>query len=450
MPGDSTLKITIGGVDYTDHVDLETVKLTNNLSVGMDIAEFTVFIAGQSVARPKGGSELVITDQLGRAFAGVVSIVTEVQDAVIDQLDYQVQAKDFSYHLNRKLSVDEYAANVYTYGQIVADLISKYGAPYGITSGGVQSAFLSEYQRFDYLPVDQCLSLLAQKISWTWYVDYSKVCQFFPAEQNPSPLPGNALQVDTAATQPDATYGSLGVYGDLQLAEDVSQMKTRVFLHGQKVTVDYTYDQKWTGDGSTKTFGLAYEPSHDAANVTVTVGGQQYAVETDIASGSPSNATQDYVAYINYENLLMRFNVAPANGVTVEIVYRPMVNLTVMVNDPSKERAMAARTGDDGIFEYAISDPSLSADTIDPAKTRGQFTIAKYGAPHLSGQFVSFLPGWRAGQAFTLRSSKRMGGDFDGVTMYVNKVDRRLVSHPATKDPLFQSTVYFADSLWVF
>lgn len=450
MPGDSTLKITIGGVDYTDHVDLETITLTNNLAVSMDMAEFTVFIPGQEIGRPKGGSELVITDQLGRAFAGVVAIVTEVQDAVIDQLDYQVQAKDFSYHLNRAVAVEEYAENTYTYSQIVEDLVAKYGAKYGIASGGVQPSFLSEYQRFDYLPVDQSLTLLAQKISWTLYVDYYKQVQFFPAISNASPLPANTLEVDTATTSPDATYGELGIYSNLQLVEDVSQMKTRVYLHGMKVTADYTYTQKWTGDGSTLTYGLAYEPSHTPSNVQIFVGGVEYAVQADVAGGVPSDTTQDYTGYINYETLTLRFNVAPTNGTEVQIVYHPMFDLVVMVNDPSKEKAMAARTGDDGVFEYSISDPTLAADTINPAKTRGQFMIAKYGAPHISGSFTSFLHGWRAGQSFTFRSSKRMGGDLDGVTMYVTKVVRKLVSHPQSEVPLFQSTVSFGDSIWVY
>lgn len=451
MPGDSTLKITIGGVDYTDHVDLETITLTNNLAVSMDMAEFTIFVAGQQIARPKGGSELVITDPYGRAFAGVVAIVSEDQEAVIDQLDYKVQAKDYSYHLNRVLAVEEYAENTYTYDQIVKDLVAKYAAKYGIVAGaGVQPSFMSEYQRFDYLAVDESLTLLAQKISWTWYVDYDKQVQFFPAISNLSPLPANTLNADTATTVADSTYGQLGVYSNLELVEDVSQMKTRVYLHGMKVTADYTYTQTWTGDGSTLTFGLAYEPSHTPSNVQITVGGVTYAVAADVAGGVPSDTTQDYTGYINYDTLLLRFNVAPGNGVEVKIVYHPMFDLVVMASDPAKEQAMAARTGDDGVFEYSISDPTLAADTITPAQTRGQFTIAKYGSPHVSGTFTSFLHGWRAGQSFTFRSSKRMGGDLDGMTMYVTKVVRKLVAHPQSGAPLFQSTVSFGDSIWVF
>lgn len=417
----------------------------------MDIAEFTVMQVAQNIARPKGGTEILIEDASGREFGGVVAIVTETQNAVMPQLDYEVQCRDYSYHLTRRCAVEEYAADTYTYSQILTNLVQIYGTPYGITAGtNVQPSFQSDYQRFDYLPVDQCLTLLAEKISWTWYVDYYKSVWFFPLTQNASPLPGNTLYADSAATLTDPQYGQLGVYGDLQIAEDVSQMKTRVYLHGQNVTADYTVTQTWTGDGSTKTFGLSYEPSHTPANVTVTVGGQTYAVEADIVSGAPNDVTQDKTAYINYGNLVMRFNVAPASGVEVKIVYYPMLPLTVTVNNPADEAAMALRTGDDGIFEYAISDPTLSADTIGPAQARGQFSIAKYGTPHISGQFTSWLHGWRAGQSFTFKSLNRFDGELDGETLYVTKVERQLVTHPETYAPLFQSTVYFSDSIWVF
>src|SRR5581483_11596298 len=109
-----------------------------------------------------------------------------------------------------------------------------------------------------------------QQIAFGFYVDYFRDCHFFDVESYVSPLPSNTLDVDAATTIPDPTYGQLGVYGDLQITEDISQLRNRVFLRGHKVTANYFYTQKFTGDGQTLSFGLTYEPSHTlATNVSL-------------------------------------------------------------------------------------------------------------------------------------------------------------------------------------
>lgn len=405
----------------------------------------------QAISRPLGGQELIIADDSGREFGGIVTGVEEIQDAVSTQLDYQLDTRDYSFLLDRHRAVKEYAQGAFTYDQIVKDLVATYGAKDGFTTNGVMASFQSEFTRIEYQPVGQSIGLIADKISWAWGVDYYRDVKFFPQSTNVSPLPGNTLDADNASTISDPTYGQLGIYSDLRIKEDVSQVKNRVFMYGHKVTDSHTYTETFTGDGLQLAFPLAYEPSHTLTNIAVTVGGTVYAPAADLAAGGPSNTAQDFTAYVNWNTLVVRFNVAPTNGTSVVVAYKPMFPLVVMVEDPQDQAIMKTRTGlPDGAFEDAISDPTLSADTVAPSTARGQFAIAKYGTPHISGQFTSFLHGWRAGQFFHLTSARRFGGQFNGDQLFVTKVEKQLVSHPAGTRPLFKSTVYFSDNVFVF
>lgn len=454
MPGPpGGFEITIDGVDYTPHVDVESISIDGNLAVMLDTCKFTVGIKGQTIYRPISGQEVIVTSNQGREFGGLITNVSESQIGVAGSLDYAVQTRDYSFLLDRRCAFVEYAQGDWTYDGIVKDLVARYGSQDGFTTNNVDPTFDAPYTRFDYQPTGQSINQLAQQAALTFHVDYFRDVHFYESEKNISPLPANTLMVDTATVIPDGFYGTLGVLGDLTIVEDITQLRNRIFLYGQNVTSENTYTDNFTGDASTTSFGLTYEPSHNlAANVSVTVGGVPYTVAADLIDGSPSSTIQDFTAYINFASQIVRFNVAPANGVAIVVAYKPMLPLVVMTEDPSAQRVMAARIGgsDDGTFEYAISDPTLSADTIDPAVARGQEQMAKYGLPHISGQFTSYLFGWQPGQYFVFNSTKRFNGELTGTTLYATKVSKKIVSHPLNASPLFMSTVSYADSIYVF
>ena len=445
------LSVKIGGTQYVGYVDVSSINVQSNLAIMLDTCEMTVMIPDQGIYRPKAGDELIVESLLGREFGGIIVHAKETQAGVPTQLDYKLTTRDYSFLLDRHSAFKEYPATTWTYDGIVKDLVKTYGAGDGFTTNNVQTSFEAEYTRFDYQPVAQSINLLAQQIAFGFYVDYYRDVHFFDRETFASPLPSNTLDVDHATTIPDASYGQLGVYGDLESDEDITQLRNRIFLRGHKVTANYFFTQNFVADGQTTTFGLAYEPSHTlTANVALTVGGVSWLTAPDLTAGTPAESVQDNIGYINFQSQILRFNVAPPNGTAIKIAYKPMLPLVVMVESPSDQRTMASRLGNDGVFEYAISDPTLSADDIGPSQARGNEQIAKYGQPHISGQFTSFLSGWKAGQSFTFSSARRMNGELAGQTFYVTKVQKRVVSHPTTKQPLFQSTISFSDSVYVF
>lgn len=422
--------------------------------------EFTVMIPGQAVTRPKSGQEVIITSQLGREFAGHIVTVKEAQNnSVITQLDYKVTVRDYAYLLDRHVAFNEFAANTYTYDQIVKTLVQQYGAADGFTTTGVQASFEAVYTRFDYQGVSQSINQMAQQIAWAFYVDYFKNVFFYDGTTSiPSPLPSNTLLVDTATTLADAynIYGAIGVYGDLEITEDSTQLRTKIFLYGHQVTAGYFLTESFTGDDSTTSFGLTYPPSQDLVNnVIVTVGGATYTPAVDLVDGVPTSTAQDFTAYINFTGQTVRFNVPPPDGVAVVVEYKPQLPLVVVIPSPS-DAALTAAVMDlpasDPYFEYAISDPSLSAETIGPSQARADEQLTKYGTARISGTFTSYLHGWKAGTFFLLTSTKRFDGQFNATTMYVTKVDKKIVSHPTNAgatQPLFKSTISFSDSVYV-
>lgn len=446
----------LDGVDYTAYVDQESMRISSSVTVMSSTSSLSVMIPGQAVPRPKAGMEIAVESLNGVEFGGHVVQVDETQ-TVPNQLDYKLTCRDYSWLLNRHVAFNEFAADTYTYDQIVRQLVNQYAAADGFTAAGVQASYEAVYTRFDYQPVADSINQLAQQIAWAFYVDYQRDVFFYDGTTTlPSPLAANTLLVDTATTVPDSygVYGQLGVYGDLKISEDVSQLRNRIFLYGQNVTSTAFITETFAGDGQTATFGLSYPPSQDLVNnVIVTVGGALYICMTDLVDGMPTATAQDYKAYVNFTQQTVRFNVAPPAGVNVVVKYKPQIPIVLTVPSPTSAAAIAEIVqGTDGYFEYAISDPTLTGETIGPSQARADEQIVKYGLPHISGSFTSFLHGWRAGQYFLVTSSRRFDGQFSSTPMYVTKVEKQMVSHPASggaTQPLFKSTVSFSNNVYV-
>jgi len=457
-------QITLDGDDVSTYVDFDSVLVSSSVTVMTATCTFTVMIPDLEITRPISGQEVIITSEQGREFAGHIVSVEETQNgSTIGQLDYKVTCRDYAFQLNRHVAFNEFAAATvgagggYTYDEIVTALVNQYAAADGFTTNGVQSSYQAVYTRFDYQPVSDCINQLAQQIAWAYYVDYYRDVHFYDGgTTETTPLPNNTLQIDSATTITDSygVYGQLGVYGDLTIKEDISQIRNRVYLYGHSVTANYYLTQRFTGDGNTTSFGLTYPPSQDLINnVLVTVGGGAYTCMVDLVDGTPVSTVQDYIAYINFTQQTVRFNVAPPAGTQIVVKYKPQLPIAIFFQDPSAAAVLAAQMGGDGYYEYAISDPTLNAETILPSQARAQEIMTKYGLPYLSGTFTSYLHGWQAGSYFTLKSAKRFSGQFaTGQTMYVTKCEKKLVSHPTSSgatQPLFKTTVSWSSSVYV-
>lgn len=375
-----------------------------------DTMRFIARLRGE-LPRPSRGNEVLWLNNGVREFAGIVTQVDE--DDLGADLEYTVNATSYESKFNRRLVVNYY--NSMTADALVKQIVQSF-CP-GFTTANVQAAYTLPPQYFNYIEPSAALKKIAQQIEYGYYIDYYKDVHFYPIESFTSPLPSNTLSADTDTVN----------YADLKLSEDGTQLKTRIYLKGFKSRVGTPMTLTFTGDGNTTQWSLGYKPSRNAGDITITVGGVSKTVKRDLVDGSPGQNTSDTnSAYVNYSQNLLRLNYAPASGVQIVVTMYYLQDTIVMREDPQAQSVAAAADGDGtGVYEFAVTEPSLTQATLAAANSRGDMLLYKYGYPQITGSFVSFTQGWRAGQYFYLQSTRRMGGI--NMKMYVQQVKKTIV-----------------------
>lgn len=463
--------VQIEGVSYITAtpnaymVDLKSVDIDQDIAVQQTEARFDVRIWGTydevtgtwtwPIARPKAGNEVVFLNAAGeREFGGVLVDVIE-EDIQPNVFIYHCQAGDYSKWFDRHLVNATYEANT-TAQQLIADVVASYvntpGNTRTFTTNGVQQnpQMPLPILQFVYLPPSQVLGQLVQMLGWGFYIDFYRDVQFFAFEYFTSPLPNNVLDADDLFLNPQLAAGDLPNWVNLQLGEDTSQLKNRVYITGIYVAQSVLYDESFTTDGTQTMLTLGYQPPNDVANITVDVGGTFYAIALDLVDGGPGGPCEANTAYVNFSAQTVRFCTPPAKGTVITVSYYPMLQTVVMVQNAQAQAFMAARDGTDGVYEYNRMDPSLSAELPSLAQTRAGMTITKYAYPYKPSSFTSFTSGWRVGQNFTFKSKRRMQGDFDGLSCFVTRVTKKIIQAIPGGDWLWQYDIQFANVPYEF
>lgn len=427
------ITLTLGGNDRTAKVDVYSIVVSESPGAKANTMSFDLVVENDDAPRPLGGQEVVLTDAQ-REFAGVLVNVKETQLAP-KSFRYRCTCRDYTHLFDRRVVVEDYAAQ--RADLIVADIVSRFTS--GFTSAGVKVAFDVPEQKYDHVYPSEIAQGLADQLEWQWYIDYLRDVRFFAVGTEVGPIATLDLEADTR-------------YHDLELEEDVAQWKNRIFLKGFQNKSTGTYQRAFTGDASTKFFLLGYEPGPDLSETTVTVDGVARALKVDIADNQPDAGGTDSDVYVCFVNKGMRFNVAPASGLPIVATFPYMFEALTVVEDPAAQTEAAAREGGDGIHEYAHSDPGLTAETADPAAAKGNMLLLKYGWPIVTGQFGTFVGGWKPSQSFRLKSSRRFkdrsGNPIDR-QMYVHSVEKTVVQQRPAETPILHYTVGFGDSPFV-
>lgn len=406
----------VAGVDCTAAIDLNSVQVQNTLLLKSDTMNFDLLTDAVAYPRPASGNEIVFTNAGDREFAGVIASVEE-EALNPSVLTYHVTAKDYTQWFDHHLVQEEYPAQAADV--TVKAIVQSYANASGVvfTTTNVHPAFIVADQKFPFVYPSEAIKTLADLIEWGFYIDYNRDVHFYPLEAALSPLPGNILDLDN----------DLSSYHDCLLREDISQLKNRIYLRGFKTRSTGTQPVHAVGDGVSTWFPIGYPPwSVDPADITVNLNGVPQTVLTDTKDGQPGDGQTNAGAYVCFDNMGIRFNAPPTNGAVISGSFYQRTDAGTAVDDPDSQALIAAREATDGIYEHAIEDPSLTAPTLDTANARAQMLLYKYGYPKLTGSFGSYLQGWRAGQRFTVKAAKRMGGL--NQLMYVTKVVKRIVS----------------------
>ncbi len=413
------LSITVGGFDYTSGpnylVSLQSVKVSEDILNDQWEMDFDVVMRSGAAPVPQACAEVIFTNGGTREFAGSLAVVKEHQ---IDPTTFRYAciANNYQQWFDRHLVAEEYVGQAAS--AIITSMVSAF-CP-GFTTNNVQTAPVVPDQAIDYKTPSAAIRDLANLLAWQWYIDYDKDVHFFLAEAIPSPLPGNTLNADT----------DLVDFVDLVLEKDGTQVKNTIIAKDFMIMSGVQVPIHIVADGTNTTFPLPQKPAGTSSTyLSISVGGTAYNVVPDIAQGMPGvpGPSGNVNAYISTANVTVRFDVAPTNGAVISgsmyYKYQPVY----VQNDPALIQEQAAIEGTDGFYEYAVQDPRLSADTTALAQARAGYLLAKYGTPNLTGTFISYTQGWRAGQAFYLNSAIRMGG-ISNQWMYVAKCDKTIVT----------------------
>lgn len=438
-------QVLIGGRDFTQYVDLPSLEIDSYLDPKTDTCQFTVTYPRGTLSRPLSRNELVIyngTNPDGsphREFGGVIIEVDDISDKP-GVATYQVKARDYSPWLDRQAVVE--ALPIQNADVSVKYLIGKYAPLF--TTNHVTPSFPLTQMYLNYSTLTDALQKISDLAQYIWYVDYYKDIHFGPMDAVPMPtLPNNTLNLDTMPNW----------YGNLQITDDGTTIRNQIYLKGFEVSSSNQITRTITANGVDNVFPLLYKPARPVnKSCSVTVGGVAYTVKSDMEGGMPGLSNQPGVAYINRQNLTVRFDTAPASGTQIVVTMYYAYNPVVAVRDPVSQREIASREGNGtGEYDWVITDSQLVSDDVSLAQDMGQAAISKWAYPHYTAQFDSYQSGWQAGQYFTMQSSVWMDG-FDGAgstTMYVLQVKKTIVENN-NGQPLFKSTITCADSPYVY
>ncbi|MHB1937063.1 MAG: hypothetical protein ACYCOR_10815 [Acidobacteriaceae bacterium] len=429
-------------------VDFESVSIDLDIAAQQPRAQFDVWIWNKSITRPKGSQEVIFYNaEGGREFGGIILQVTE-QEVSPTLMIYHCNCGDWTKWFDAHIVVQTFGPQ--TASTIAQEIVSTYvnvtGTTRLFTTNNIQTTSpdpVVPLIQFAYMTPSQCIGQLTQMLGWGFYLDEYRDVNFYRWESFLSPLPGNILNADDLYNDPSLSESQVPDWINLQITEDISQIKNRVYITGIYVAQSLLYSETHTGDGNTTTFSLNYQAPQNLNNIAIDINGNPVQVGMDLLDSVPGGPCEQNTAYVNFSAQTVRFCTAPTNGAVITIKYYPMTQQAVMEDNTQAINYLKARDGTDGVREYNRLDPSLSAETPALAQGRAQMTLNKYAYPYKSLRFTSYLQsplngtGWRPGQAFTFQSLRRFDGELNNTTFYVVRVSKKLIK----ADP---------DWMWVF
>ncbi|BCJ86446.1 LamG domain-containing protein [Effusibacillus dendaii] len=366
--------IYIAGVDrFANDYEKGTLSIQQALTYQIDTADFHV-----RGVQPTEGDEVIISDDsLGRLFAGIITKVDLAYTTPDRSTNvWSVQCDDYTALLDRRLVVETYA-NM-TADAIFRDIVTKY-CPGFIANGVKAGAPTIEAISFDYTPVSESFKQLCDYVGWQWQPDYFKDLSFYNAENVASPAP--------------ITLKPGGYFRNLKHTIDQQGLRNRVYVRGGTMLSDpWTYSIK--ADGAARQWVLPHKPHQ----ISMTVNGT--AVRVGIENVH-DEAQFDYM--MNYEEKYVRASnqtATIASGTTISWTYKYDLDVITMVEDIQSQQAIAKVQGGDGVYEYAITDDSLT--TIDAAEAAGNADLRLHANPIVKGSFETEISGWAPGQLVTI------------------------------------------------
>lgn len=439
LSGDDFI-LRIGGREYGSYLDITTMTVQDSLEAHGDTANFRLVIPDTALAtigKPEGGNQVHFRVNGETQFTGVLMDVVPVRSSSPAVSYYECTCVDYTSWLDRKLIATTRPAE--WAGDRIRGLISWVRSQIGdfsFTSHNVdRGAFVvpqEPVEEYDYVTFTSVLTALAESCSFQWYVDFNRDIHFYAERSLESPLSqdyGNILDVDT----------NLQI-GSVTISEDVSQIKNRVYVRGYSQKGDSTYPDGPYWANENQSFYKIYQAPWDVEGTSVVVEGES---SPRIVKLDPLDGTQESMigkpgeAYLCIFNMGVRFPESdlPESGAPFYVYYNPeLPDQITMFEDTHSIRFFARREDSSGIHEFVLSAPELRAESIDPIVAIGEYTLARWAWPTITGKLSTYeITGWLPGQSFQVHWASKDLYDYKtyektgkkvNLTVYVHKVKK--------------------------
>ena len=459
---------TIGGIDFTDFVDVLSIVVTDGGSSDEDSMSFNLVMSAADLdgvpGVPKGGEIVSLSvavsssGDLVKQFEGVLASIDQAVHQSRDNYTFPCKVTSYTRMMD-KLVIEEMGGG--TAGSRVRFLIRKYLPGFGTRF--VREGFVVPEDDFDHVPITSVFSKYASAIGFIWFVDFDREIHFSEGEVFQGPI--DLIDLDTNDD-----------YGDVLVTEDISQLRNRVYIKDATSRSAESRRDTFVADDNQSFFKL-FSPPFDEEDVKV------FKNSTGIDLLPDTLTTQDGeieggegLCFLCILNQGLRFPLSdlPKEGDIIDIDYFPEEaggdgGIIVVMEDPDSIRMMRNRestTGfvSDGVHEHIISAPQLRVRNLDPLAFLGSLVLDRLAWPEIRGQFtVSTMQavGWRPGQSVILQSSKRnlfssrtlwREGRLTDVRVHVQSVTKKFIPYTipvetpggGTEKWLFQETVTFS------
>ncbi len=393
------LTLTIGGVDRTEYLRVETLKPSSQLgSRGTCTFSLRSPVSGEvPVYRPAIGAVVEVENVATSAiiFAGTIDGIDEGLYADIDSdravMEYRVSAVDYNQIADRHLVNDAYegmlAGDIVKV--IVADFFTDDGISENVTTNHVEDGVTISKAVFSYVSAAQAFDDLCDQTGFSWWIDEDLDLHFCDR---------------SSVAAPFSLTSSSANWRGMRVSRTREDYRNKQFVRAGKYLSD-ARTERFAGDGETKTYTTAY-PLGTAPSVTV-----NGAPKTVGIGGVDSG--EDW--YWNKESNTISQDsegTALSSSDVLAVTYRGLIPLVVEIQDDIEIAARRSIEGGTGIYEAVASAPEI--DDRGMAEDKARAYLRKYGVIPQTVTFETDADGLRAGQLLSINVPVHgiSGGDY--------------------------------------
>lgn len=395
------LQFLVGGVDRTSSLNQDQWSLSQDWGRQGDTASFILtdeFKTLPNFAVPPMSTVELRDLNLGVLLFGGLTSQPKSYRSSPNLMTWTLMCSSPAVYLQNRIVSSDYSG--WTADAIVRDMLAQ--ANCGITGNHVMPGPIIDHFKGLNHTVTQALTKLCHLASTTstygWWVDGASDLHFAATTQADAQPSGITL-TDRVTAPASNTKGYYETDSQTYYQWDSSSLRTRILVQGGAIT--RTTTEQFVGDGTTRTFHLAYPVQTNPFNATVQVNGVTALVSDQTGATTPWLLVQGAPGVWTLST--QPGGAPPASGAIVAVTYD---YVTPVVAQVQSSAGIAAATGpNQGLFDTLITDSTLTG--LEPAQARALRELEEYA---LSQERVVLVttedwPGWlTVGQSFQFQN----------------------------------------------